>query len=133
MANFYDDQVQAALGSFTYEYTDLPTPFTRWLQDELVQGAAATKRLRLFNRGAAQSMDPAFQKIYADFFDTNTVGALLAGRYFDQGDKVLVKFQLTDLRTGNLIGAGEYLFNRAALPAGITVSPDEKACAPPKA
>jgi len=50
MANFYDDQVQAALGSFTYEYTDLPTPFTRWLQDELVQGAAATKRLRLFNR-----------------------------------------------------------------------------------
>ncbi len=127
MANYYDDQVQAALGSFTYEYTDLPTPFTRWLQDELVQGAAGTKRLRLFNRGAAQTMDPAFKKMYADFFDTNTVGALLAGRYFGQGDQVLVKFQLTDLRTGNLIGAGEYRFNRAALPEAITVSPDEKA------
>lgn len=97
MTNFYDNRVQTALGSFTYEYTDLPTPFTRWLQDTLVQGAATSKRLRLFNRSAVQSMDPAFQKIYSDFFDTNTVGALLSGRYFGQGGQVLVKFQLTDL------------------------------------
>ncbi len=63
----YEYQLQVALGTFTYDYTELATSFSRWLEDALIVSVPATKRVRLFNRSAASAMDPAFREIYADF------------------------------------------------------------------
>ena len=40
--DYYQPTVTAAFGTFTYGYSDLPSPFSRWLEDEL--GTAISKR-----------------------------------------------------------------------------------------
>ncbi len=52
-------QLRAAFGSFTFEFSDLPWPFARWLEDRLAEAALRTTRLKLLNRNAAAAMDPA--------------------------------------------------------------------------
>lgn len=125
-AAHYDDQLQAAFGTFTYEYSELATPFSRWLEDELTRAVPAAKRVRLFNRAAAAAMDPAFRAQYADFFASNQVDALLSGRFFREAEGVRVRFDLTSLRNGNLIGSGEVRFTREDMPRTLAVAPADE-------
>lgn len=125
----YEDQLQAAFGTFTYEYSELATPFSRWLEDELTRSVPQSKRVRLFNRAAASAMDPAFRTMYADFFASNQVDALLSGRYFSESGGVRVRFDLTSLRNGNLIGSGEILFRADELSRSAPVVPDQSVAA----
>lgn len=119
----WDDRIQAAFGSFTYEYSGLASPFSRWLEDELAAAAAGSARLVLFNRSAAAAMDPAFKDLYGDFFAENQVGALLSGKYFPEGGAVRLRLELTSLRDGNLIGVAEARLPRSELPEGFGVDP----------
>lgn len=122
-AGHYEDQLQAAFGTFTYEYSELATPFSRWLEDELTAAVPRSGRVRLFNRAAAAAMDPAFRALYADFFASNQVDALLSGKYFTEGGGVRVRFDLTSLRNGNLIGSGEARFSASEIPQSVPVAP----------
>ena len=125
----YDEQLQATFGTFTYEYSELATPFSRWLEDELTRAVPQAKRVRLFNRAAAAAMDPAFRTMYADFFASNQVDALLSGRYFGDAGGVRVRLDLTSLRTGNLIGSGEITFRTDEIPRSVPVVPDSAVAA----
>jgi hypothetical protein len=121
--------VSAAFGSFTYEYTELSSPFARWLEDRLADGAAHSKTVRLVNSSAAAAMDPAFKAVYGDLFKAHDIGALLHGEYFDEGDSVRIRMELTGLSDGVLIGAAEFKLPRTAVPRGIGVVPDAAAAA----
>jgi len=128
-APYYEEQLQAAFGTFTFEYTELATPFSRWFEDELILAVPSARRVRLFNRSAAAAMDPAFRDFYAGFFDSNRVDALISGRYFEERNKIRVRLDLTSLRDGNLIGSGEIYFEKKAIPVSVTIAPDMKAAA----
>jgi len=123
-AGHYEEQLQAVFGTFTYEYSELATPFSRWLEDELTRAVPGAKRVRLFNRAAAAAMDPTFREMYADFFASNQVDALLSGRYFSESGGVRVRLDLTSLRTGNLIGSGEIALRSDEVPRSVPVAPE---------
>ncbi|WP_304224959.1 DUF4384 domain-containing protein [Gracilinema caldarium] len=125
-SSYYEDHLQVAFGSFTYEYSGIATPFSRWLEDELTRAAPSSKRVRLFNRAAVFAMDPAFRAQYADFFATNQVDAMLSGKFFKEQDRVRVQFDLTSLRNGNLIGSEEVSFLLKDLPKNIAIVPDKE-------
>ncbi len=122
-ARYWDNRIQAAFGTFTYEYTGLATPFSRWIEDELLKAAPKTERVALFNRSAAAAMDPAFKDMYGDFFATNQVGGLLAGKYFPEPGGVRLQLELTSLRDGNLIDSRSFLIPSAELPKSLSVVP----------
>jgi hypothetical protein len=86
--NYYMPSVRAAFGTFTFEYSDLPTPFARWVEENLAIAASSSKRVQLLNRNAAAAMDPAFRKEYETFFRETGTSALLHGRYFLEGPQV---------------------------------------------
>jgi hypothetical protein len=115
--------LRAAFGSFTYEYSDLPTPFARWLEDRLAEAAPRTARLQLLNRNAAAAMDPAFRAQYQDFFRETGTDALLHGRYFLEGSQVRVRLELTDFGSGTLIDARDWLVAASTVPSYASVKP----------
>lgn len=122
-AKYWDSRLQAAFGTFTYEYTGLATPFSRWLEDQLSKAASRTDRLTLFNRSAAAAMDPAFKTMYGDFFATNQVDGLLSGKFFTDGPGVRLQLELTSLRNGDLIDARDIIIPSSAIPATISLAP----------
>ncbi|HRS05211.1 MAG TPA: hypothetical protein P5336_12640 [Treponema sp.] len=124
-SSYYEDQLQVAFGSFTFEYSGIATPFSRWLEDELTSAAARSKRIRLFNRSAVFAMDPAYRAQYADFFATNQVDAMLSGKFFNEKDHVRVRLDLTSLRNGNLIGSEKINFFLKDLPKNIAIIPEK--------
>lgn len=123
-ASYYEEQLQVAFGTFTYEYSELATPFSRWLEDELTHAVPSSKRVRLFNRAAAMAMDDTFRELYGEFFATNQVDALLSGRYFQERETVRVRLDLTSLRNGNLIGSTEFQLRKSELPSSVSIAPD---------
>ena len=123
VANYSKPYLQTAFGTFTYAYQDLPTPFSRWLEESLAASIAKCANLKLFNREAAAAMDPAFRSIYGDYFKTNGVDALLAGRYFDEGETVRAHLELTSLSDGILVGTVDLTIPKATLPEGLQVEP----------
>ncbi len=127
LSGYYSPSVKAAFGTFTYGDTKLATPFSRWLEDRLADGAAKSSGLKLINENAAAAMDPAFLSIYGDLFKKQNIDALLGGRYTAEGQSVRVRVELTSLSQGVLIGSAEFMVPRSALPPGLAVKPDEKA------
>lgn len=125
--NYYYPEIQVALGCFTYEYTDLPTPFNRWLEDTLGSVIYSTKKIKLFTRRAPVAMDPAFRDSFEDFFRSNNVGGIISGKYFDEGDKVKIKLEVVDLSTGNLLGQQELFTPKSSLPEGLSIKPQKEA------
>ncbi|MBU0934957.1 MAG: DUF4384 domain-containing protein [Spirochaetes bacterium] len=119
----YMPMVNAAFGTFTWEYSDLPTPFARWLEDSLLAATSRTKRVALINRNAAAAMDPAFRQQYEQFFLETGTDALLHGRYFLEGDQVRVRLELTDLNTAGLIGTADWYVPLPQVPAYAAVRP----------
>ena len=123
IAKHYEDSMQVAFGTFTYEYTGLPSSFSRYLEEALSFLISRSDKYRLFNRNVAAAMDPAFRESYKDFFETNQVGGLLSGRFFDEGNRVRVRIELTNLRDGNLVGSGDLVRLKSELPPRISLEP----------
>lgn len=122
----WQPSLQTAFGTFTYAYSDLPSPFARWVEEELAMKMPDCSRVRLFNRAAAAAMDPAFSKIYGPVFDMAGGAALLHGNYFDDGEWVRVRLQLTGLDDGVLVGSAELRIPKSALPRGLVIDPEAK-------
>jgi len=123
--NYYQPVVQTVFGTFTYAYSSLPSPFSRWLEEGLGTAMTRTSRLKLLNRSAAAAMDPAFAKEYGDFFAQADGGALLHGNYFDEGGEVRVRLELTSVADRTLIGVSEFRVPKRSLPQGLAVDPSK--------
>lgn len=121
--NYYMPTITAAFGTFTYEQSDLPTPFARWLEDRLLGSASSLQRIQLVDKKAAAAMDPAFQALYADFFKQTGTQGLLYGRYFIDGDTVRVELRLSDLSMATLVGSADWIIPQKAIPASVSIKP----------
>ncbi len=124
---YYFPTLSASFGTFTYAYSGLPSPFARWLEERLADAATKSSRVRIVNCAAQAAMDPAFRKVYADLFSVQDVGALLYGRYFDEGKFVRARLELTGFSDGVLIGTAELLIPRSAVPSAVAVDPAKAA------
>jgi len=123
ISKHYEDSMQVAFGTFTYEYTGLPSSFSRYLEEALASLLSRSDKYRLFNRNVAAAMDPMFRDQYKEFFETNLVGGLLSGRFFDEGNRVRVRIELTNLRDGNLVGSGDLVRLKSELPPRLSLEP----------
>jgi hypothetical protein len=123
VADYWQPNLLTAFGDFTFEDSRLPSPFSRYLEEALASAIPRTKSLRLFNKAAAAAMDPAFRKVYGEFFETNGVDALLFGRYYDEGSSVRVRLEITGLSDGVLIGTVDLTAPKSSIPARYPVSP----------
>ncbi len=122
-SGYYLPSVRAVFGTFTYEYSDLPTPFSRWVEDRLLLASSNSTRVRMLNRNAAAALDPVLKASYGKFIEETGAEALLSGRFFVEGDSVRVRFELTELSSGTLIGAGDWKVPGSAVPSYASVKP----------
>jgi len=122
-SSYYLPSVRAVFGTFTYEYSDLPTPFSRWVEDRLLLASSGSSRVRMLNRNAAAALDPVLKASFGKFIEETGAEALLSGRFFVEGDAVRVRFELTELSSGTLIGAGDWKVASSAIPAYASVRP----------
>ncbi len=122
-SEYYLPTVRAVIGTFTFEYTDLPTPFSRWAEDRLLLAASATSRLKVLNRNAAAALDPVLKASYGDFLRETGAEASLSGRFFVEGERIRVSLLLTDLSSGTLIGACDWSLPVSSVPAYASVKP----------
>jgi len=123
LENHYMPSVQVGMGSFTYSDTQIPTPFSRWFEDELRLALARTAKMKLFDKQVAAAMDPAIRAQYAEFFGKDRADSILYGKYTLESAGVLVTMSLTDLATGGLIAESRYLVPAGAVPVGVSVKP----------
>ncbi|HRZ91155.1 MAG TPA: DUF4384 domain-containing protein [Spirochaetia bacterium] len=126
---YHMPSVLAAYGTFTYEYTGLPTPFSRWLEDRLSEAAPKSSRVRILNRNAAAAMDPAFKETYGAFFKESGAEALLHGTFFQEGGGIRVRLELTDLSSRTLLGAADWRIESREIPAYAPAVPASDAAA----
>jgi len=122
-SSYYLPSVRAVFGTFTYEYSDLPTPFSRWVEDRLLLASSGSTRVRLLNRNAAAALDPVLKESFGKFIMETGAEALLSGRFFVEGDSVRVRFELTELSSGTLIGAGDWQVPGSVVPVYASVKP----------
>ena len=122
-SNTHLARVRVGFGTFTFGYTDLPTPFSRWLQDRLALAITSSERLILQNRTAMAAMDPALTSIYADFFRDNPVDAMLHGKFFLENRNVRVELELTSLSTTELLGIHHFSLPITQVPSFASVEP----------
>jgi len=85
--------------------------------------AAGSRRVQILNRNAAAALDPLLKASYGQFLQETGAEALLSGRFFVEGDSVRVRFELTELSSGTLIGAGDWFVSLAAVPPYASVRP----------
>lgn len=121
--DYYKPSMTTALGSFTFADTQLPTPFSRWLEDELRQALAKTAKIKLFDKQVAAAMDPSIRARYKDFFGAETVDSLIYGKYKSEDGDVYVTISITDLSTGQLIAERLVVFAPSQLPKDLRVAP----------
>jgi hypothetical protein len=128
-SGYWQPSLKAAFGTFTYGYGELASPFSLFVEERLGEAMVSSKSLRLFNKAAASAMDPAFRAVYGDLFKSEGVDALLAGRFFDEGEAVRLHLELTGLSDGVLIGALDLSIPKSAVPAGLAIAPPQAASA----
>ena len=114
---YYMPTIRAAYGTFTYEYTGLPTPFSRWLEDRLTEAAPKSSRVGILNRNAAAALDPAFKETYGSFLRETGAEALLHGTFFQEDGGIRVRLELTDLSSGTLLGAADWRIESREIPS----------------
>lgn len=122
-ADYYLPTVRAVFGTFTWEYSDLPTPFSRWVEDRLLLASSRSTKVKLLNRNAAAALDPMLKESYGQFIRETGAEALLSGRFFQESDTVRVRLELTELSTGTLIGAADWVMQASAVPGYASVRP----------
>lgn len=124
--NHYLPSAQVGMGSFTFEDSQLPTPFARWFEDELRLALARTTKMKLFDKQVAAAMEPAIRAQYAAFFGQDRADSILYGKYQQESQCVVVTLALTDLATGGLISEIRYTVPQQAIPSDIAVRPSLK-------
>jgi len=124
--NHYLPTVVVGMGSFTFADSQLPSPFSRWLEDELRLALSRTTHLKLFDKQVAAAMDPAILKLYGDFFGTDRADSILYGKYFLEEKAVRINLSLSDLATGNLIAEIRYVVPSTWVPTSVEISPSAK-------
>jgi len=118
-----------ALGNFTFAYSELASPFSRFLEESLASAITRSTHLQLFNREAAAAMDPAFRQIYGEYFKNNKVDAFLSGRFFDEGQTVRAHLELTNMTNGILVGTADLQVPKVAIPNDVPIEPTAAATA----
>lgn len=121
--NHYMPSAQVGMGSFTYADTQLPTPFSRWFEDELRIALGQTAKVKLFDKQVAAAMDPAIRAQYAQFFGTDRADSILYGKYVHAEGGVQVTISLVDLATGALIAERRYLVPSEVVPQSASIQP----------
>lgn len=121
--------LRAAFGTFTFEYSDLATPFALWIEDSISEAASRSARVRILNRNAAAALDPAFRDVYSEFLKQTGSEALLHGRYFQESRNIRVRLELTDLATGTLLGVADWRIPSSRVPSYASVAPTREALA----
>lgn len=121
--NHYMPSAQVGMGSFTYADTQLPTPFSRWFEDELRMALGQTAKVKLFDKQVAAAMDPAIRAQYAQFFGTDRADSILYGKYMQAAGGVQVTLSLVDLATGALIAEKRYLVPSEIVPQSVSIQP----------
>jgi hypothetical protein len=124
--NHYLPMVVVGMGSFTYADSQLPSPFSRWLEDELRLALSKTAHLKLFDKQVAAAMDPAILKLYGDFFGADRADSILYGKYFLDDQVVRIHLSLSDLATGSLIAETRYMVPSASVPRSIEIGLSSK-------
>ncbi len=122
-AEYYLPTVRAVFGTFTFEYSELPTPFSRWAEDRLLLAAAGTSRIKVLNRNAAAALDPVLKESYGQFLRETGAEASLSGRFFIEGERIRVSLLLTELSSGTLIGASDWSLSVSSVPDYASVKP----------
>lgn len=122
-AGHYKPSLTVGMGSFTYADTGMPTPFARWIEDELRAALTETPHLKLFDKQVAAAMDPSIRAHYEGFFGEGRVDCLLYGSYAARGSAVEVRMSLTDLGTGQLIAERRIDIDARRLPEGMGIEP----------
>lgn len=126
---YHMPSIRAAFGTFTYEYTDLATPFSRWIEDSLSEASSKSTRISILNRNAAAALDPAFKGIYGEFLKETGSEALLHGRFFQEGRSIRVRLELTDLATGTLVGVEDWKLSASRVPSYASIAPAKETLA----
>jgi hypothetical protein len=124
--NHYLPMVVVGMGSFTFADSGLPSPFSRWFEDELRMAFSRTPHMKLFDKQVAAAMDPAILKLYGDFYGKERVDSILYGRYYLENKVVRLQLSLSDLATGGLIAETRYLIPQASIPKNVEISPSAK-------
>lgn len=122
-ADYYKPSMTVAMGNFTYADTQLPTPFSRWFEDELRKALAKTSKMKFFDKRVAAAMDPSIRAKYEEFFGAEPVDSLVYGRYKSDGGSILVTISITDLATGQLVAERNLAYAGSLLPQGLRVEP----------
>ncbi|PKL08790.1 MAG: hypothetical protein CVV51_07150 [Spirochaetae bacterium HGW-Spirochaetae-7] len=122
-AEYYLPTVRAVFGTFTFEYSELPTQFSRWAEDRLLLAAAGSTRLKVLNRNAAAALDPVLRESYGAFLRETGAEALVSGRFFLEDDRVRIALLLTELSSGTMIGAADWIIPVSSVPDYASVKP----------
>lgn len=125
--NHYLPMVVVGMGNFTFADTQLPSPFSRWFEDELRLAVSKTTHLKLFDKQVAAALDPAILKLYGAFFGADRADSILYGKYYLEEQAVRIHLCLTDLGTGTLIAETRYGIPTASVPKTVEISPSTKA------
>lgn len=80
--NYWKPPVVVVLGTFTHRNEALPSPFLRWLTNDLRAIIPQTKSLRLLTQASA-AMATASRQAFAGLFDKGNVDAILYRQFSD--------------------------------------------------
>lgn len=127
VANHYKPVISVSLGSFSWADSQIPTGFSRWIEDNLRVALSATKGLKLFDQRVAAAMLPSINARYKEFFDAEPVDSILYGAYRVAGGMVSVRLSLTDLATGGLIAEVDHPIPLAQVPPSASAEPPAQA------
>lgn len=126
LENHYKPSVTVAFGSFTYADTQVPTPFSRWIEDELRLACPRTTRLKLFDKQVGAAVDPSIRAQYEGFFGSDRVDSIMYGTFVQGHSDVAITLTLTDLATGSIIASSRLQVKQSALPPELSVAPTVK-------
>lgn len=123
MASKYHQPMVVGFGSFTYGFTGVGDSFSRVLEDRLERALTRTKNITLADRGAIKNMDPNFQEVYREHFETTGTNGLLYGTWMDSPQGVVVTLKLTELGSRRLLAAEEFVFPYSDFPPATAFIP----------
>ena len=123
-ANQHRPVLTVSFGSFTYEYSGIGGPFSRFLEEILSDAITRTNgKVSLFVLNALSNLDPEFKEGFAGLFNLEGVEAVMSGKYFDAGDSVRVRLEMVDFTNGALIGREEIAVPKSAVPESVSLLP----------
>jgi hypothetical protein len=119
----YGQNIIAAFGNFTYEYSGMGSSFSRYLEDRLADAIEASPSIDLIVLNALENLDPAFKEVFKDVFKVEQARALIRGRFFDQGGSIRVELEIVSLVDAVLIGRKSINVSKELVPNQVALLP----------